>query len=288
MTSGNQKVLQPPGSAKLVVVVHDIDLVRPDKYATAELLAFLEHALQHGGFYDGHLDFVALCRTQFIATAGATAADGAVALPPRLARSLHTLAMAPPAPAEAADALLPRAQAAASGPAAPPPARITTALLQLLAAFADAFPSHAAEHYGVSLHDAAALLDALPLYDWGDGAAGVSSALQNEARIRFQCRLRTASERARFEGLLQEFGGALGAGCAGGGDDAVYTTLGSSAGEHVSCGEEARRLCRWGLSDFKDLVRTLCTEQDVLAIPGLRVARRKVCLEPGRAESIEY
>lgn len=259
VTSGNQKVLQPPGSAKLVLILHDIDLVLPDKYATAELLAFVEHAIQHGGFYDTHLDFVALRRTHFIATAGSSASDGCATLPPRLPRSLHTLAMAPVAQDEAVDALTPRAQAAAAAAGAPaaPASRIAAAALQLLAAFSAAFPSHVAAHYAVSLHDAAAVLDALPHYDWGDSVTAVSLALQNEARMRFQCRLQTASERARFNGIMQECVGSVDSAAAAGHGDVVYTTLGSVADERLGGSHEARKLCSWSISDFTELVR-LC------------------------------
>lgn len=259
MTSGSQKLLQPPGGTSLVLILHDIDLVRPDKYATAELLAFVEHAIQHGGFYDSHLDFVALRRIQFIATAGSSASDGCTALPPRLARSLYTLAMAPAAQDEVVAALTPRAQAAAAAAGAPaaPASRITAAVLQLLSAFSAAFPSHVAAHYAVSLHDAAAVLDALLHYDWGDSVTAVSLALQNEARIRFQCRLQTASERVRFDGIMQECVSAVDGAGGGGHGDAVYTTLGSLADERLSGIDNARKLCCWGIPDFKELVR-LC------------------------------
>lgn len=256
VTSGSQKLLQPPGNTSLVVVLHDLDLVRPDKYGTVQLLAFLEHALQHGGFYDSHLEFVVLRRTHFILTAGATSADGTVPLPPRLARSVYTLAMAPVDEAAVVDALMPRAKAATSAAGAPAALapRIAAAALQLLSAFSSAFPPRVAPHYAAFLHDAAALLDGMRNYDWGDSVSAVTEALRNEARIHFQHRLRSTAERTQFDSVLQSSVSALDNGAAGGGD-AMYSTLGSPSHAQLTGRGNASKLCRWSLSDFKELVR---------------------------------
>lgn len=255
VTSGNQKILQPPGSARLVVMLHDIDLVRPDKYATAQLHAFLEHALQHGGFYDAHLDFVALRRTHIIATAAT--ADGGVPLPPRLARMLHTLALAAPGPSEATEALAPRARAAVAAAGAPSSLgpSLAAAALQLLSSFSEVFGRHSAAHYAVSLHDAAAVLEFLPLYDWGDSVSALSAALANEARLRFLCRLQTPSERIRCEGLLQDCVSALDGSPGTLAGDFVYTTLGAASADRLTQSDEPAKLCCWSISDFHELVR---------------------------------
>eukprot|EP00892_Ulva_mutabilis_P012055 jgi/Ulvmu1/9221/UM005_0321.1 len=275
VTSGSQKLLQPPGSVSLVVVLHDVDLVRPDKFGTVQVLAFLEHALQHGGFYDSQLDLVALRRIHFIGTAGATSADGAVALPPRLARSIFTVAMAPAPEDAVVDALTPRAKAAtctAGSPVAVAP-RIASAVLQLLAAFARAFPCQNAPHYAASLHDATAVLDGMRHYDWGDSVADVQDAMRNEARIHFQLRLQTSAERTQFEGMLQSSLGAANSGGAAGGHDSVFSTLGSSSHERAADSGEASKLCQWLTSDFQELVddERARFEREVKPLPDLHL-----------------
>lgn len=263
VTSRSQKLLQPPGSTRLVIVLHDIDLVRTDKYDTAQLLAFVEHILQHGGFYDSHLDFVALRRIQFVATAGASSGDGILALPVRLARSMYTLSLTPAAESDLVDALTPRAKAATAAAGAPvaTASRVASAALKILSAFSAAFSRHTAFHYAVSLHDAAFLLDGMCHYDWGETVADVWDVLQNEARIRFQCRLQTAAEHAQFTAILQACLSAIGIGAGTNGGGAVYSTLGSSSDERLTSSEEAKKLCRWTISDFKELVRTCYLEK---------------------------
>lgn len=37
---------------------------RPDKYETAQVVAFVQALLTHGGFYDEHLEFIRVERVQ--------------------------------------------------------------------------------------------------------------------------------------------------------------------------------------------------------------------------------
>ena len=42
----------------------DINLPRPDKYQTAQLVAFLQQLLTHEGYYDENLEFIRVERVQ--------------------------------------------------------------------------------------------------------------------------------------------------------------------------------------------------------------------------------
>lgn len=261
--------MQPQGCKRLILVLHNLDLVRPDKYATTQLHAFVHQAIEHGGFYDSQLAFTALNNIQIVATAGdvsASATPTAAALPPRLARALRTLALPPVAMAETV--LAPRAVAAARAAGAPPTAapRIAVAAINLLHSFVSQFPpTSSAPHVAVSLSHAAALLSALPLYDWG--ASGTVSSLPeafcNEAALLFRCRLNTASDRRQFDELLSHAAAALGSAvsAASSGEsqtaDAVFATLGASAEARLSASSEASRLSKWPISQFKEMVHAL-------------------------------
>lgn len=265
-TSGEGRVLQPQGCKRLILVLHNLDLVRPDKYATTQVHAFVQQAIEHGGFYDSQLAFTALHNIQIVATAGNVAASttSAAALPPRLSRTLRTLAMHPVATAEAV--LAPRAVAATAAAAVPPTAapRIAAAAIKLLHSFTSEFPAtSSAPHLAVSLSHAADLLSALQMYDWGANGTVTSlpAAFCNEATIRFRCRLHAASDRRQFDMLLTSASAVLGsAGSAASSgksqtEETVFSTLGASAEARQSGSTQASHLSMWPISQFKELVR---------------------------------
>ena len=280
VTSGEGKVLQPQGCKRLILVLHNLDVVRPDKYATTQVHAFVHQVVEHGGFYDSQLAFTALHNIQIVATAGDVAASttpSPAALPPRLARALRTLAMHPVSMAEAV--LAPRAVAAAAAAAAPPTAapRIAGAAIKLLHSFVAEFPATStAPHLAVSLSHASALLSALQLYDWGSSGtvSSLAEAFCNEAAILFRCRLHAASDRRHFDVLLANASAALGAaGSAGPNgqsqtEEVVFSTLGASAEARQIASSQASQLSKWPISKFKELV---CPLSPVIRFPDLVV-----------------
>lgn len=79
-------MLQPQGCKRLILVLHNLDLASPDKYATTQLHAFIHQVIEHGGYYDSQLAFTAVNNIQIVATAGDTAAS-TTATPVALHRS---------------------------------------------------------------------------------------------------------------------------------------------------------------------------------------------------------
>ena len=65
--SSQGKVYRPKDALKLIIVLKDINLPKPDKYDTIQLIAFLQQILSYNGFYDEDLEFVYLERIQIIA-----------------------------------------------------------------------------------------------------------------------------------------------------------------------------------------------------------------------------
>lgn len=62
------KVYRPKDSQKLVIYLKDINLPKPDKYDTIQLIAFMHQIVCYQGFYDDNLEFVYLERIQIIAS----------------------------------------------------------------------------------------------------------------------------------------------------------------------------------------------------------------------------
>lgn len=59
-TSALGRVFKPKECSRLVIYLKDINLPKPDKYQTIQLIAFLQQLITHRGFYDDNLEFVYL------------------------------------------------------------------------------------------------------------------------------------------------------------------------------------------------------------------------------------
>ena len=62
------RVYRPKDAARVVLYLKDINLPKPDKYDTAELVAFLQQLVTYQGFYDKNLDFVGLQNIHVVAS----------------------------------------------------------------------------------------------------------------------------------------------------------------------------------------------------------------------------
>ncbi|KAJ3280883.1 Cytoplasmic dynein 2 heavy chain 1, partial [Borealophlyctis nickersoniae] len=65
-TSG--RVLRPKDTERLVLYLKDINLPKPDKYETVELVQFLQQLLTYNGFYDPSLEWVSIENIQIVAS----------------------------------------------------------------------------------------------------------------------------------------------------------------------------------------------------------------------------
>ncbi|CAD8135851.1 unnamed protein product [Paramecium octaurelia] len=59
-TSALGRVYKPKDCSRLILYLKDINLPKPDKYQTIQLIAFLQQLITHRGFYDENLEFVYL------------------------------------------------------------------------------------------------------------------------------------------------------------------------------------------------------------------------------------
>lgn len=53
VTTNSGKCLRPPDNGRIILYLRDINLPRPDKYNTSQLVAFLQQLLTHQGGWVG-------------------------------------------------------------------------------------------------------------------------------------------------------------------------------------------------------------------------------------------
>ena len=100
-TVATGKIIKPKDSTRLVVYIKDINLPRPDKYQTTEVVSLLQQLLTHNGFYDENLEFVSVDkRIQIVATLNPVVSFGRYKLSTRFTANMRLLAIDAPSKKE--------------------------------------------------------------------------------------------------------------------------------------------------------------------------------------------
>uniref|UniRef100_A0A672FSM8 Cytoplasmic dynein 2 heavy chain 1 n=1 Tax=Salarias fasciatus TaxID=181472 RepID=A0A672FSM8_SALFA len=68
LSSNTGRVFRPKDCENLVLYLKDINLPKPDKWGTSNLIAFLQQVLTYKGFYDENLEWVSLENIQVVAS----------------------------------------------------------------------------------------------------------------------------------------------------------------------------------------------------------------------------
>uniref|UniRef100_A0A672SRC3 Dynein cytoplasmic 2 heavy chain 1 n=1 Tax=Sinocyclocheilus grahami TaxID=75366 RepID=A0A672SRC3_SINGR len=76
ISSNTGRVYRPKDCERLVLYLKDINLPKPDKWGTSNLIAFLQQVLTYQGFYDENLEWVGLENIQIVASMSAGGAVG--------------------------------------------------------------------------------------------------------------------------------------------------------------------------------------------------------------------
>jgi dynein heavy chain 2 len=63
-TTNVGRVLRPKEGDRLILYLKDLNLPRPDKYETIQLISFLQQLVTYKGFYDDNLEWLGLERVQ--------------------------------------------------------------------------------------------------------------------------------------------------------------------------------------------------------------------------------
>ncbi|XP_077984893.1 cytoplasmic dynein 2 heavy chain 1-like [Glandiceps talaboti] len=71
ISTNTGRVYRPKDSERLVLYLKDINLPKPDKWGTSQLIAFLQQVLTYKGFYDSNLEWVGLEGVQIVASMNA-------------------------------------------------------------------------------------------------------------------------------------------------------------------------------------------------------------------------
>lgn len=64
VTTASGRILRPRESERLVLVLKDVNLPKPDKYETMQLVQFLQQLITYKGYYNEALEFIGLERVQ--------------------------------------------------------------------------------------------------------------------------------------------------------------------------------------------------------------------------------
>uniref|UniRef100_W5MJK1 Cytoplasmic dynein 2 heavy chain 1 n=1 Tax=Lepisosteus oculatus TaxID=7918 RepID=W5MJK1_LEPOC len=83
ISSNTGRVYRPKDCERLILYLKDINLPKPDKWGTSNLIAFLQQVLTYHGFYDENLEWVGLENIQIVASMSAGGTVGRHALTSR-------------------------------------------------------------------------------------------------------------------------------------------------------------------------------------------------------------
>mmetsp|Transcript_17017 Transcript_17017/g.54247 ORF Transcript_17017/g.54247 Transcript_17017/m.54247 type:complete len:3325 (+) Transcript_17017:156-10130(+) len=90
------RVLRPKSSEKLILYFKDINLPKPDKYDTIQLIAFLQQLIIYKGFYNEDLEFIQLERIQIVGSMNPATTVGRHPLQQRFTAIVRTAYMTYP------------------------------------------------------------------------------------------------------------------------------------------------------------------------------------------------
>lgn len=85
------RCLRPKETQKLILYLKDINLPKPDRYNTIQLISFLQQIVTYQGFYDENLEFIYLERIQIIASMNPPSTLGRYEITTRFTGNLRIL-----------------------------------------------------------------------------------------------------------------------------------------------------------------------------------------------------
>ncbi|KAI9209802.1 uncharacterized protein BJ171DRAFT_594818 [Polychytrium aggregatum] len=93
LNTNTGRVLRPKDSERLVLYLKDINLPKPDKYETVELVQFLQQLITYNGFYDKNLEWICVEHIQIVASMNPSSTMGRHRLTTRLTSVMRQYAM---------------------------------------------------------------------------------------------------------------------------------------------------------------------------------------------------
>mmetsp|Transcript_33539 Transcript_33539/g.74227 ORF Transcript_33539/g.74227 Transcript_33539/m.74227 type:complete len:2007 (+) Transcript_33539:3-6023(+) len=249
VTTNTGKCLRPPDNSRIILYLKDINLPRPDKYNTAQLVAFLQQLLTHNGYYDENLEFIHIERIQIIASMNPASTVGRHALSTRFTARARIMYMSYPEKESLMTIYTQMAQKCLSGGSVSPQ-NLARAMLDVYTQVYDAFTVNDYPHYQFTPRDVTHWVKGLTRYAV-DGLNMMEAVAYEGNRI-FRDRLVGDA----VEGFNSMMSAVLNSvlGFRGDVSSWVASTLGASAEDRLS-GDPARlRLAKWSMEDFGELV----------------------------------
>jgi dynein heavy chain 2 len=83
------RVYRPKDGERFILFLKDLNLPKPDKYDTIQLIAFLQQLVTYRGFYDDNLDWTGIEKIQIVATMNPVTTVGRHVLSTRFTATVH-------------------------------------------------------------------------------------------------------------------------------------------------------------------------------------------------------
>lgn len=90
------RVFRPREGDRLVIVLQNVNLPKPDKYGTVELHSFLQQLFLYQGYYNKELEWIGIQRVQIVATMNPVVSSGRYHVVTRLLSVVNVVTMAYP------------------------------------------------------------------------------------------------------------------------------------------------------------------------------------------------
>lgn len=90
------RVYRPKECERLVLILKNINLPKPDRYGTVELHAFLQQLIMYAGFYTKELEWIGVERIQVVASMNPSVSAGRYPVVPRLLAIVNVVSMTYP------------------------------------------------------------------------------------------------------------------------------------------------------------------------------------------------
>jgi len=250
VTTAIGKCLRPPDNARIILFLKDINLPRPDKYNTSQLVAFLQQLLSHGGYYDENLEFIHVQRVQIIGCMSPPSTVGRHALSTRFTARVRVACLAHPDISSLQSVYTSIIEKVLPNTRSIGPAYLAKAMLEVYGQVSERFTVNEQAHYQFSPRDVTAWVHGLKRYELDSGLMSLADAFGHEACRIFRDRLVGQEALESFDGTLSvvmstqlRSTGSLSGWTA--------TTLGCTNDDRIKKSANSTRLSRWEMNDLQ-------------------------------------
>ncbi|GLI62890.1 cytoplasmic dynein 1b heavy chain [Volvox africanus] len=254
VTTTNGKALRPPDNTRVILYLKDLNLPRPDKYNTCQLISFLQQLIAHQGYYDENLDFIRVERLQIVGSMTPPGSVGRNALSTRFTALVRIMTMCYPDRENLSTIYTNMAQQVmstfktTSGVA---PSAMSKAMLEVYNAVREQFTSNDYPHYEFNARDLTNWMVGLQRYSLEGGLTLLQAIAHEGARV-FRDRL-VGDHQEQFTSIMTS---TLQSMLNYKPDSTPWyaSTLGASAEERISGDLSKIKMLRWEQDTFAELV----------------------------------